>query len=67
MLQRDELVAGPQRFRIVCVHGILQQSVQIRSVNLDYLDPAGVDPDTWAADPDTLVVPRAGEDLFRLR
>jgi hypothetical protein len=26
-----------------------------------------VDPDAWAADPDTLVVPRAGEDLFRLR
>ena len=28
---------------------------------------AEVDSDAWAADPDTLVVPRAGEDLFRLR
>jgi len=40
---------------------------QARAVNLDYLDPAEVDSDAWAADPDTLVVPRAGEDLFRLR
>jgi nickel-dependent lactate racemase len=40
---------------------------RVRAVNLDYLDPAEVDPDGWAADPDTLVVPRAGEDLFRLR
>jgi nickel-dependent lactate racemase len=38
-----------------------------RAVNLDYLDPAEVDPDAWAADPDTLVVPDAGEDLYRLR
>jgi hypothetical protein len=36
-------------------------------VNLGYLDPATVDPATFAADPDTLVVPRAGEMLFRLR
>ena len=26
-----------------------------------------VDPDAWAADPDTLVVPQAGEVLYRLR
>jgi nickel-dependent lactate racemase len=39
----------------------------VRSVNLDYLDPAGIDPSAWAADPDTLVVPDAGEDLYRLR
>ena len=38
-----------------------------RSVNLDYLDPAGVDPAAWAKDPGTLVVPDAGEDLYRLR
>jgi nickel-dependent lactate racemase len=38
----------------------------VRSVNLDYLDPAGIDPAAWAADPDTLVVPDAGEDLYRL-
>ena len=38
-----------------------------RSVSLDYLDPAGVDPAAWAKDPGTLVVPDAGEDLYRLR
>jgi nickel-dependent lactate racemase len=39
----------------------------VRSINLDYLDPAEVDVDAWSADPDTLVVPQAGEVLFRLR
>ncbi|HET6550933.1 MAG TPA: hypothetical protein VFG79_20885 [Solirubrobacter sp.] len=38
-----------------------------RSINLGYRDPATVDPDAWAEDPDTLVVPDAGEDLYRLR
>ena len=38
-----------------------------RSVNLDYLDPARIDPAAWAKDPGTLVVPDAGEDLYRLR
>ncbi|NJC71357.1 DUF2088 domain-containing protein [Planosporangium thailandense] len=40
---------------------------QVRAVNLDYLDPASIDIGAWGADPDTLVVPDAGEDLFRLR
>ena len=39
----------------------------VRAINLDYLDPAEVDPDGWADDPDTLVVPQAGEVLYRLR
>lgn len=38
----------------------------VRSVNLDYLDPADIDPAAWAADPETLVVPDAGEDLYRI-
>jgi len=38
-----------------------------RAVNLGYLDPAEIDPAAWAADPETLVVPDAGEDLYRLR
>jgi hypothetical protein len=37
------------------------------ATNLDYLDPAEVDPTSWAADADTLVVPDAGEELDRLR
>ncbi|WP_073255801.1 lactate racemase domain-containing protein [Cryptosporangium aurantiacum] len=39
----------------------------VRAANLDYLDPATLDVDAFAADPDTLVVPQAGEVLFRLR
>jgi nickel-dependent lactate racemase len=38
-----------------------------RSANLGYLDPASMDIAAFAADPDTLVVPQAGEMLFRLR
>jgi hypothetical protein len=37
-----------------------------RAANLGYLDPASVDVAAFEADPDTLVVPRAGEMLFRL-
>lgn len=39
----------------------------VRAVNLDYLDPAAVEPLQWASHRDTLVVPDAGEDLYRLR
>jgi nickel-dependent lactate racemase len=35
-------------------------------INLGYRDPATVDPHQWAGDPKTLVVPRAGEQLFRV-
>jgi len=38
-----------------------------RAVNLGYRDPATIDVTDFAADPETLVVPRAGEVLFRLR
>src|SRR3954449_8791598 len=38
-----------------------------RAINLGYRDPATIDPAAWEQDPDTLVVPDAGEDLFRLR
>ncbi len=38
-----------------------------RAANLGYLDPDSVDIDSFAADPDTFVVHRAGEVLFRLR
>lgn len=35
-------------------------------VNLGYRDPAGIEVAEWAADPGTLVVPDAGEVLYRL-
>lgn len=43
---------------------------EVRAVGLDYRDPATIDPEAWARDAaatDTLVVPNAGEVLFRLR
>jgi nickel-dependent lactate racemase len=39
----------------------------VRGAALDYLDPASVDVDAWAADGETFVVRDAGEVLFRLR
>ncbi|MET7462157.1 lactate racemase domain-containing protein [Nonomuraea sp. NPDC005501] len=39
----------------------------VRRANLGYLDPAEVDVEAFAADPQTLVVPQAGEVLYRLR
>jgi nickel-dependent lactate racemase len=39
----------------------------VRAVNLDYLDPRQVDFVSWKADPESLVVLDAGEDLYRLR
>jgi nickel-dependent lactate racemase len=38
-----------------------------RALALNYRDPATIDPAVWGQDPDTLVVPNAGEVLFRLR
>ncbi|MFI5890210.1 lactate racemase domain-containing protein [Actinoplanes sp. NPDC051513] len=39
----------------------------VRRANLDYLDPADVDIEALTADPGTMVIPQAGEVLFRLR
>jgi nickel-dependent lactate racemase len=40
-----------------------------REVNLGYYDPASIDPAEWAAraDSDLLVIPRAGETLYRVK
>lgn len=40
---------------------------RVRAACLDYLDPAAIDVDVWRDDPGTLIVPDAGEVLFRLR
>jgi nickel-dependent lactate racemase len=39
----------------------------VRAANLDHLDPEEVDIQALSSDPDTLVVPQAGEVLYRLR
>ena len=61
----DEVEGERLRVTVTLATGIPEETV--RAINLDYLDPAEVDPDAWAADPDTLVVPQAGEVLYRLR
>ena len=58
---------GEERGRVTVTLATGIPEERVRAVNLDYLNPAEVDAQAWAADPDTLVVPRAGEDLFRLR
>ena len=55
-----------ERLRVTVTLATGIPEAQVRAVNLDYLDPALVDPEAWAADPDTLVVPQAGEVLYRL-
>jgi hypothetical protein len=39
----------------------------VRRANLGYLAPDAVDLQDWEDDPDTLVVPDAGEVLYRIR
>ena len=58
---------GEERLRVqvTLATGIPEQVC--REANLGYLDPATVDVAAFEADPGTLVVPNAGEVLFRLR
>jgi len=58
-------VAG-ERLRVTVTLATGIPAEVVRSVGLDYLSPAEVDPAAWAAGPGTLVVPDAGEDLYRL-
>jgi nickel-dependent lactate racemase len=58
-------VAG-ERLRVTVTLATGIPETVVRSVNLDYLHPGEVDVDGWSADPETLVVPNAGEDLYRL-
>jgi nickel-dependent lactate racemase len=58
-------VTERQRVRVTLATGIPEDVV--RRANLGYREPDAVDPDRWASDPGTLVVPDAGEVLYRLR
>ena len=58
---------GEERLRVRVTLATAIPEEVCRAVNLGHLDPATVDPAAYAADPDTLVVPRAGEMLYRLR
>ena len=53
------------RVTVTLATGIPEEIV--RSVNLNYRDPASIDIAEFDADPDTFVEPHAGEVLYRLR
>jgi nickel-dependent lactate racemase len=62
----DAATGGEElRVQVTLATGIPEEAC--RAANLGYLDPATVDVAAYEADPGTLVVPRAGEVLFRLR
>jgi nickel-dependent lactate racemase len=52
------------RIRVTLATGIPRERCE--RINLGYLDPATVDLQAWKRDEDTLVVPRAGEMLYRV-
>jgi lactate racemase len=58
---------GEERLRVDVTLATAVPAEACRRVNLGYRDPATIDVAAFASDPDTLVVPRAGEVLFRLR
>lgn len=53
------------RIRVTLATGLDRSTCE--ALGLGWRDPASIDPDEWARDPDTLVVPDAGEVLYRLR
>ncbi len=61
----DPINGERDRVTVTLATGIPEEVV--RAANLDYLDPAKVDRAAYEADPETLVIPQAGEVLFRLR
>lgn len=58
---------GLERCRVTVTLATAIPEDVCRAANLGYLDPATVDVAAFADEPDTLVVPRSGEMLFRLR
>ena len=61
----DDLNGEQCRITVTLATGIDEATTS--ALNLSYRDPDTVDSTVWATDPDTLVVPNAGEVLFRLR
>lgn len=62
-----DAATGQERLRVQVTLATAIPEHICHSANLGYLDPALVDVAEFARDPDTLVVPRAGEMLYRLR
>ena len=60
----DPVHGEHQRVRVTLATGIPEEIVT--RANLGYLDPAAIRFDDWESDPRALVVPDAGEVLYRL-
>ena len=61
----DEVEGERCRVNVTLCTGIDEE--RVRKANLGYLAPEDFDLAAYEADPDTMVVPNAGETLFRLR
>ena len=61
----DEVEGEKCRVNVTLCTGI--DEARVRKANLGYLSPDDFDLAAYEADPDTIVVPNAGETLFRLR
>jgi nickel-dependent lactate racemase len=61
----DEVEGERCRVNVTLCTGI--DEARVRKANLGYLAPSDFDLAAYEADPDTMVVPNAGETLFRLR
>jgi lactate racemase len=57
---------GVERPRINVTLATSIDRATCQAINLGYRDPRSIDVDAWRADPDTLVVEEAGQDLYRL-
>ncbi len=53
------------RIKVTLATGIPRERCE--NINLGYLDPKDIDVEAWAGEPDTLVVRRAGEMLYRVK
>jgi nickel-dependent lactate racemase len=63
---RYDAATGTEHPRVTVTLATAIPRADCEAVNLSYRDPATVDLDALAADPDTLVIPKAGELLYRL-
>ena len=61
----DEIHGERRRVTVTLATGIPEDLT--RRIGLNYRDPQTIDVEAWTADPQTLLVPDAGEDLYRLR
>ena len=61
----DETTGEHPRIEVTLATGIDAETT--RALGLSYLDPTSIDIAKWERDPHTLVVPNAGETLYRLR